>query len=511
MSKYSKDSKNYWIERTAEETWKVYNDLEKQNKALINFYAKAIEDINKEVSYLLSRIESGEITRSELYNYRRLMQLNQNLNNRMVDLALNLDNHVKGRIEEGIKKNYKKLNEALEVDFSMNNDKLIEMLFANNWSGEMFSEKIWESTETLAAQLNSIVKTHLIKGSSIKVITDIIKNKMDSHYKNTLRVVRTETMHYLNASSLQSYKDAGIEEVEMLAAKDERTCEICGGEHGKKYPINEVPILPLHPHCRCTTIPVVHIPKPGEKPQPKPQPKGWHDKEFKGKEFKTKNDIKKHLLKEYGIKFSDSRKYPIDQEILADAVNWLDKFSSYFEGFNAIRPVELPTLKVKANISAVGHYRYFTVTPEAEEIALNASMFIKKEKMIEYKKRAIAQGWNSQTDGAIGTFVHEYGHYISHNLYYLEKNSGAIGAISKKEYEKIFINDVLKEYNQVTGEECSFKDVKDLVSQYGASSNTEAFAEAFAEYFGSENPREFSRIFGQHIEKKLNSYIKGSV
>lgn len=505
MSKYSKDSKNYWIERTADETWKIYNDLEKQNKALMQFYSKVIEDINKEISYLLTRVESGEITRSELYNYRRLSQLTQNLNNRMVDLALNLDNHTKERIEEGIKNNYKKMNEALEIDFAINNDKLIEMLFANPWSEEMFSEKIWESTGTLAGQLNSILKTHLIQGSSITTITNIIHKKMESHYKNTLRVIRTETMHYLNASSLQSYKDAGVEEVELIAAKDERTCEICGGEHGKKYPITEVPILPLHPHCRCTIIPIVHIPKAGEKPQPKPQPKGWHDKEYKGKEFKTKNDIKKHLLKEYGIKFSDSRKYPINQEVLTEMVTWLDKFSAYFEGFNSIRPIDLPNLKVKVNIGAVGHYRYYTRSPKAEEIALEASMFRRKEKVLDYNKRAMAQGWNSQTDGTAGTFVHEYGHYIAHNLYYLSK--GNEKGISKKEFERDFIKDVLKEYNEVTGGEYSFKDVKDLVSQYGASSNTEAFAEAFAEYFGSSQPREFSIIFGKKIEKMINSYL----
>ena len=113
MSKYSKDSKNYWIERTAEETWRLYNDLEENNKALFKFYSKAIEDINKEVAYLLSRVESGEITRSELYNYKRLMKLTQNMNNAMFELAFKVDNYTEEQIKEAIIRSYKNMNEAL--------------------------------------------------------------------------------------------------------------------------------------------------------------------------------------------------------------------------------------------------------------------------------------------------------------------------------------------------------------------------------------------------------------
>ena len=43
------------------------------------------------------------------------------------------------------------------------------------------------------------------------------------------------------------------------------------------------------------------------------------------------------------------------------------------------------------------------------------------------------------------------------------------------------------------------------VSTYGATSESELFAEAFAEYFGGENPREFAKILG----KKLDGLLKG--
>ena len=70
------------------------------------------------------------------------------------------------------------------------------------------------------------------------------------------RLVRTESMHYLNNAALYRYKDAGVEYVQVWAAVDERTCDTCGGYHGKIYPIDRCPHIPLHANCRCTVLPV---------------------------------------------------------------------------------------------------------------------------------------------------------------------------------------------------------------------------------------------------------------
>ena len=63
-------------------------------------------------------------------------------------------------------------------------------------------------------------------------------------------------MHYLNSATLQRYKDANVEYVQIWAAADERTCTTCGGYHTKIYPLEKAPILPLHANCRCTYLPV---------------------------------------------------------------------------------------------------------------------------------------------------------------------------------------------------------------------------------------------------------------
>ena len=47
--------------------------------------------------------------------------------------------------------------------------------------------------------------------------------------------------------------------------------------------------------------------------------------------------------------------------------------------------------------------------------------------------------------------------------------------------------------------------LKEILSEYGTTSESECFAEAFAEFYGGENPREFAIIFG----KKLDVLLKG--
>ena len=81
-------------------------------------------------------------------------------------------------------------------------------------------------------------------------------------------IARTETMKAVNQGALDEYKKDGFVKVQWLAAMDERTCTRhipgpwvqyagCGDLNYKKFNINEVPPLPFHVNCRCTTVPIL--------------------------------------------------------------------------------------------------------------------------------------------------------------------------------------------------------------------------------------------------------------
>ena len=227
----------------------------------------------------------------------------------------------------------------------------------------------------------------------------------------------------------------------------------------------------------------------------------WQGLNF-SQNYKTKKEAVKALSDKYGIAFSDSRKYPIDEEILCDVVSWMDAFEKEYPGFVKLNPAKLPKLVVKAPSSmknAVGYFQYYyNGTPV--ELALNGKYHTNKKAFEEYEKRCIESKWTVANATTRKTFVHEYGHYVSNSM--CQINNGR--------WEHDFIQECVDEYKKVHPEYLKStyiglsKDCNE-VSRYGMTSESECFAETFAEYYGGENPREFAQIFG----RKLDELLKG--
>ena len=125
------------------------------------------------------------------------------------------------------------------------------------WQGGTFSERLWKNTQVLAMNLNDIVTNGITQGKTVTEMAIQLNNAMNTGFNVSHRLVRTETMHYLNESAFKGYEDAGCEEVQLWAAVDERTCPTCGIKHGNIYRMKDRPVLPLHSNCRCTYIPVI--------------------------------------------------------------------------------------------------------------------------------------------------------------------------------------------------------------------------------------------------------------
>lgn len=95
------------------------------------------------------------------------------------------------------------------------------------------------------------------QGKTATEIAITLHNRMGQGFNDCHRLVRTETMHYLNDATLHRYKDADVKYVQIWAALDERTCDTCGDYHENIYPIEKCPHVPFHANCRCTILPVM--------------------------------------------------------------------------------------------------------------------------------------------------------------------------------------------------------------------------------------------------------------
>jgi len=67
-------------------------------------------------------------------------------------------------------------------------------------------------------------------------------------------IARTETLRAHNQGRMKFYNTVGVTKVEWMAVGDERECPVCRELDGKIFPIDKVPNIPAHPHCRCQIL-----------------------------------------------------------------------------------------------------------------------------------------------------------------------------------------------------------------------------------------------------------------
>lgn len=76
-----------------------------------------------------------------------------------------------------------------------------------------------------------------------------------------------ETMYAVNTGACNRYRQSGIQYVEWLDAGDDHCCDQClgyGNDNEGIYKIEEAPVAPAHPRCRCALAPVIRVMGPEE-------------------------------------------------------------------------------------------------------------------------------------------------------------------------------------------------------------------------------------------------------
>lgn len=143
--------------------------------------------------------------------------------------------------------------------------------------------------------------------------------------------------------------------------------------------------------------------------------------------------------------------------------------------------------------NAVGYYSYYPGTNRVVEIALNSAYHSSMESMQKYREQTQKTKWSS-TSNVNHTFIHEYGHHVANSMRQITGKAG---------WEHEFIQECIEDFKKEVPDYTynTYVGMGDYVSRYGSTSESELFAEAFAEYFGEGENRVFARIFGEKLEK----------
>lgn len=416
----------------------------------------------------------------------------------------------------------------------------IESILKNPWSGKHFSERVWGNTDVLAGKLTEIVTSGMMSGKSIDKMAKELEYMSNVGKHAAARIIRTETTYIANAAEMESYKEAKIDKYIFIATLDFRTSDICREHDNNVYEVNKaVPgenMPPLHPNCRSTTIAYFDEetlssierraldPESGKDYKVPANMKygDWKDifvnktksyndwqnsqingiiniDNWKGLNYQssyTKQQAINRLKTEYGINFVDSRKYPMDEGLMNDCVGWLDSFSSNYNSFMKNNPCKIPTISNNAPSkmgNSVGYYRHYINSSNVVELALNSIYHSNVKLFQNYVDKCISIKWYPANATVHKTFVHEFGHHVSNSMRWITGDAN---------WQHTFIEECIDEFKKVEPNYTykTYIGMKDYVSEYGATSESELFAEAFAEYFGGENPREFAKIFGKKLE-----------
>ena len=123
--------------------------------------------------------------------------------------------------------------------------------------GQNYSDRIWNDKRKLANTIQEQLVECVATGKSPDKFAKVLMERFNVSYNNARRLARTEMAHTYNQSALDKYIQAGITEVQILEVLDDHTCEECRKLNKKIFPINQVPLLPVHPNCRGTYLAVI--------------------------------------------------------------------------------------------------------------------------------------------------------------------------------------------------------------------------------------------------------------
>lgn len=152
-------------------------------------------------------------------------------------------------------------NMNVAYQFDMLDPELIDSMLKSKWSGNNYSNRIWDNTNALAESLKDEMLMGVLTNKTEKEMADTIMNKFAVGAYQARRLIQTESAAMTAFADQQAFKDAGIEKEMFIAVHDSRTSKICQ-QHDRSIVETSkaqvgVNVPPLHPNCRSHMIPYI--------------------------------------------------------------------------------------------------------------------------------------------------------------------------------------------------------------------------------------------------------------
>ena len=258
---------SYWQERIAKSQANLTEKNVKQTeKQLARYYNRAMRSVITDFcdtydKLLLTVAEGKAPVPADLYKLDKYWQLQAQLQRELEKLG----DYSTQILSKNFVSQYQQIYEALAIKDdlyfgTMSKENALQMI-NQIWcaDGKSWSSRVWTNTEKLREALNDNLIHCVVTGKRTSDLKKLLQNDFGVSFTNADMIVRTEMAHIQTQAAKKRYEDMGLTEVEVLADKDERRCEICGELHQKRFPIHGTMPVPAHPRCRCCIVPVIDL------------------------------------------------------------------------------------------------------------------------------------------------------------------------------------------------------------------------------------------------------------
>ena len=530
--------------------------LESLEERLGDIYTQAYEDVKKKADDYFARfavkdkakrelVAAGKMSKDEYSTWRRNQMLS---GKRWTDLRDQLAQDLTNvnKIAAGMVRG--ELNEVFAINANYS-DYLIENDMRMNYGFTLYDRNTvanlvmndpdiipWKPNVDVPADLRwnrQMVTSHItqgiLQGESIPHLSKRLLKTVNNDKIAAVRTARTAVTSAQNAGRQAVYdkaKSMGLNlQKEWLATLDGRTRHDHGMADGQRVPLDgkftvggykmkypgdmSAPGWLVY-NCRCTTITVEppHITK-GEEPRKtysewveekkkeekdkKPQPKVVP---FSQVGIGNANSVKKveNIINNASV-FKTGSVCKLDGCDLDSAKSIASAYQQIFEKY--------PQLKgkfgaVTAKNLGGSTYAQCWLRSDGRVDVNNASGFYSNwSSVVKQYERDVQSNWHPFGTTAESVVTHEVGHAIDGYL----ANSGILGgrnAAGEYRYASSLLRSKVMKQCGLT-----VKDSASAVSRYGSTNPQEWFAEAFAEYITSANPRPVAATLGKEIERLL--------
>lgn len=241
---------------------------------------KELKSAMYEISKYYSEVDklarkSGKVSVKKLREYKEILRLQsakaymsrlEDLKTRITHNLVNLAVQESEMMGESLQKTSKRAYSLSAYELSkytgfanIITDDQFAKIVNERWLGANYSDRVWEDKARLETSLEKTLLQGIVRGQNPKKIAEEMQKDMGGAYYRCERLARTETIHTLNESTFQSYKDYGVKEYEFICGADERTCPQCSELDGQHFKLSEkiegVTYPVIHPNCRCSTAP----------------------------------------------------------------------------------------------------------------------------------------------------------------------------------------------------------------------------------------------------------------